>query len=183
MTATLPLALLRDFEVGQMARDMTLFVDDDGKAYHIHASENNSTLHISALTDDFTGFTGRYARVLPGLRNEAPTIIKREGKYIMITSGLTGWKPNAAKLSTADHIFGPWTSHPNPCRGAQAELTFESQSTYILPVAGQEDQYLFMADRWRPKNPIDGRYIWLPIVFEKGLPVLRWQEEWSLDDQ
>lgn len=28
----------RDFESGQMARDMNLFVDDDGKAYHIYAS-------------------------------------------------------------------------------------------------------------------------------------------------
>jgi hypothetical protein len=29
----------RDFEKGQMARDMALYVDDDGKAYHIYASE------------------------------------------------------------------------------------------------------------------------------------------------
>lgn len=29
----------RDLEGGQMARDMNLFVDDDGKAYHIYASE------------------------------------------------------------------------------------------------------------------------------------------------
>ena len=43
----------RDFESGQMARDMNLFVDDDGKAYHIYASEDNSTLHISELTDDY----------------------------------------------------------------------------------------------------------------------------------
>ena len=30
--------LKRDFTGGQMARDMTLFVDDDGKAFHIYAS-------------------------------------------------------------------------------------------------------------------------------------------------
>ena len=29
----------RDFAGGQMARDMTLFVDKDGKAYHIHSAE------------------------------------------------------------------------------------------------------------------------------------------------
>ena len=39
----------RDYVGGQMARDMTLFVDDDGKAYHIYASEENSTLQISQL--------------------------------------------------------------------------------------------------------------------------------------
>ena len=37
----------RDFTKGQMARDMNLFVDDDGKAYHIYSSEDYSTLHIS----------------------------------------------------------------------------------------------------------------------------------------
>jgi hypothetical protein len=46
--------LARDFAKGQMARDMTLFVDDDGKAYHIYASEENSTMHISILTDDYS---------------------------------------------------------------------------------------------------------------------------------
>ena len=30
------LYLKRDLEGGQMARDMQLFVDDDGKAYHTH---------------------------------------------------------------------------------------------------------------------------------------------------
>ena len=29
----------RDLKGGQMSRDMTLFVDDDGKAYHIYSSE------------------------------------------------------------------------------------------------------------------------------------------------
>jgi hypothetical protein len=29
---------LRDFNGGQMARDMNLFVDDDGPAYHVFAS-------------------------------------------------------------------------------------------------------------------------------------------------
>jgi hypothetical protein len=43
----------RDFSKGQMARDMTLFVDDDGKAYHIYSSEENSTTQLSLLTDDY----------------------------------------------------------------------------------------------------------------------------------
>src|SRR5208283_3789121 len=46
----------RDMKGGQMARDMNLFVDDDGTAYHIHASEENATLHISQLSDDYLSF-------------------------------------------------------------------------------------------------------------------------------
>ena len=53
----------RDFAGGQMTRDQTLFVDDDGTAYQISASEENSTLQISELTEDYLGCTGRFWRM------------------------------------------------------------------------------------------------------------------------
>ncbi len=165
---------------GQMSRDMTLFVDDDGKAYHIYSSEENLTLHIAELSDDYTQHNGKYIRVAPAGHNEAPAIFKRNGKYYMITSGCTGWDPNAARLLVADQIMGEWKLLPNPCVGNGADKTFESQGTYILPVAGKKDAFIFMADRWRPNNPIDGRYVWLPIQFKNDLPVLSWLDEWNL---
>jgi len=172
----------RDFEKGQVARDMTLCIDEDGKAYHIHASEENLTLHISELNDDYTDFTGKYIRVYPTGHNEAPSIFKRNGKYYMITSGCTGWDPNAARLLVSDSVMGNWEYIENPCVGEDKDLTFHSQSTYILPVEGKKDAFIFMADRWTPANAIDGRYIWLPIQFkENGLPYLEWMDEWSLD--
>ena len=54
-----------DLPAGQMARDQTVYVDTDGRAYHIFASEDNLTLHIAELTPDFTAHTGRYVRVAP----------------------------------------------------------------------------------------------------------------------
>jgi hypothetical protein len=176
--------LQRDFERGQMARDMSLFVDEDGTAYHIHSSEENQTLHISELTDDYTDFTGRYTRVLEGQSNEAPAIFKKGEKYYMISSGCTGWKPNPARSAVANHPFGPWTELGNPCRGTeeQVKTTFYSQSTYVLPVQEKEDVFIYMGDRWTPENAMDGRYIWLPIEFEDDKPVIRWMDEWSLND-
>jgi hypothetical protein len=171
----------RDFESGQMSRDMTLYVDDDGKAYHIYSSEENLTLQIAELTEDYLNYSGKYVRVAPGGHNEAPAIFKKDGKYFMITSGCTGWEPNAARLFSADNIFGPWTQYPNPCTGGDAKLTFHSQSTYIFPVAGKKDVFIFMADRWTPRHPIDGRYIWLPVLFSNGVPFLKWLDEWNLD--
>jgi hypothetical protein len=172
----------RDFAGGQMSRDMNLFVDDDGTAYHITASEENGTLHISQLSADYLGFTGRWVRAFPGQHNEAPAVFKRDGKYYMITSGCTGWNPNPARSAVADSMLGEWRALGNPSRGTQAEndTTFESQSTYVLPVPGKPGAFIFMADRWRPANPIDGRYIWLPVQWEAGKPVLRWMKEWSL---
>ena len=176
--------LNRDFERGQMARDMTLFVDTDGTAYHIHSSEENQTLHIAELKDDYLDFSAKYTRVLEGKSNEAPAIFKNGSKYYMISSGCTGWKPNPARSAVADHPFGPWTELGNPCRGTEEELktTFHSQSTYVLPVQGAEDTFIYMGDRWTPENAIDGRYIWLPIEFENEKPVIKWYDEWSLSD-
>lgn len=168
----------RDFAGGQMARDQTVYVDDDGKAYHIYSSEDNLTLQIAELTDDYTAHTGRFARVAPGGQNEAPAILKRDGKYWMITSGCTGWEPNEARMFSADNIFGPWTQHPSPCVGPDAKKTFGGQSTYILRTP--KGEYIFMADIWRPKNPIDARYVWLPIRFDGETPVVEWQDQWEV---
>jgi hypothetical protein len=171
----------RDFIKGQMARDMTLFVDDDGKAYHIHSSENNQTLHIAELTENYQDFTGKYTRALEGKANEAPAIFKKDGKCYLITSGTTGWKPNHARSAVADHPLGPWRELGDPSRG-EAQLvqtTFWSQSTYIIPVAGKKNAFIYMGDRWVPENAIDGGYVWLPLQFEEGKPVLHWYDSWD----
>lgn len=171
----------RDFDKGQMARDMTIYVDTDGKAYHIHSSEENLTLHISELTDDYLDFTNNWTVVAPAGHNEAPAIFKKDNIYYMITSGCTGWDPNEARSFKSKSIWGPWESLGNPCIGANANLTFNSQSTYILPVQNKEGSFIFMADSWRPKDPIDGRYVWLPIEISNGKPVLKWHDKWSLE--
>jgi len=111
----------------------------------------------------------------------APTVFRTiEGKYYFIGSDCTGWAPNAARSATAESIWGPWTELGNPCVGEDAELTFYSQSTYVLPVQGKENAFIFTGDRWSPKNAIDGRYVWLPIQFENGKPIIRWYDQWNL---
>ena len=170
----------RDLEGGQMSRDMTLFVDDDGKAYHIYSSEDNLTLQIAELTDDYLNHSGKYIRIFPGGHNEAPALFKKDGNYWMITSGCTGWDPNKARLLTATSIMGEWKQLPNPCIGKNAEKTFGGQSTYVLPLSGQKDRFVFMADVWHPKSLSDSRYIWLPIRFnENGAPFIEWIDRWN----
>jgi hypothetical protein len=172
----------RDFAGGQMARDMNLYVDRDGKAYHIHSSEENMTLHFSELTDDYLDFTGRYYRVLPGESNEAPALFYTKGKYFMFTSGTTGWKPNSGRLASADKITGVWKPLGNPCRGTADEnkITFGSQSTFVLQIQGKKNKFIYMGDRWIPENLADSRHIWLPVEWENEMPVIKWHSEWYL---
>jgi hypothetical protein len=56
-----------------MARDMTLFVDDDGKAYQFYASEDNRTMHVSLLSDDYLRPSGKFKRIFtPPMRPVLP---------------------------------------------------------------------------------------------------------------
>ena len=175
----------RDFTGGQMARDMTLFVDDDGGAYLIASAEENYTLAIHELTPDYLDFTGKWTRVAPGGHNEAPAVVKHKGRYHLLASGCTGWDPNPARVLTADSIWGPWTHSHNPCEGENPRLklgpskTWGGQSTHIFKVQGQPDAYVAMFDIWRPANLIESGYIWVPVEFENDKMVLRWRDEWS----
>ncbi|MDE1156552.1 MAG: glycoside hydrolase family 43 protein [Acidobacteriaceae bacterium] len=180
-TPTGPYTFLRDFRPdGEMSRDMTLFQDDDGKAYLITTSENNQTQHVSQLTADFLDTTGHYRRILAHEALEGEALFKWQGKYYYIGSHTTGWAPNPAFAAVADSLTGPWKPLGNPCQGEGAEITFGAQSTYVLPVAGKPGAFIFMADQWRPKNAIDGRYVWLPITLSDGTFSIPWRTSWDL---
>jgi len=177
-----PYTFLRSFRPdGEMSRDMTLFADDDGTAYLITTSEENQTQHVSRLTDDYLDTTGHFARILAHKALEGEAIFKANGHYFYIGSHTTGWAPNPAFAAVAESITGPWRELGNPCRGENAELTFGAQSTYVLPVAGKSSAFIFVADRWRPQNAIDGRYVWLPIEVQSDHFAITWRPEWDLN--
>jgi hypothetical protein len=98
----------------------------------------------------------------------------------LITSACTGWAPNAANYSSASDLFGPWTTFGNPCRGTNAETTFGSQSTFVLPAPGKTNAFIFMADRWQPHDLPDSRYVWLPFMLQPdGAFTIPWRDHWD----
>jgi hypothetical protein len=158
---------------GQMARDMTVFKDSDGKAYLIYSSENNNTMQVCRLSADYQAPTESYTRILVGKKREAPALFKNGRKYYLITSACTGWSPNAASYAVADRPMGPYREIGNPCQGPGAESTFNAQSTYVLPVEGDPNNYIFMADRWNKLDLPKSDYLWLPLTVNKGKVVIR----------
>ena len=168
---------------GNMARDMTIFQDDDGKVYHFYSSENNATMHISLLSNDYLSHTTNDIRILVNQSREAPSVFKYNKKYYLISSGCTGWSPNPATYAVADSIMGQWTQFSNPCTGDDSEKTFFSQSTYVLPVEPLKGKFIFMADKWNKTNLEDSRYVWLPLTMtSNNLPVIQWKDEWKIMD-
>jgi hypothetical protein len=177
----------RDFEGGQMSRDMTVFVDDGGKAYLVSSAEENYTIDIHELTADYTDFTGEWARVDPGGHNEAPAILKHDYKYYLLASGCTGWAPNDARVLVADSIWGPWRKSGNPCAGGRnpvtkmgPDKTFGGQSTCLFSVPGRKDAWIAMFDVWRPDSLITSGHIWLPVKFVGNRMEIAWKDEWDL---
>jgi hypothetical protein len=174
---------------GGTFRDMNLFLDDDGRAYVFYASEGNWTMYAVRLNEEFTGpelprvENKTWARILVRRMREGPAPFKFLGRYYLITSACTGWSPNAADCAVADNILGPYKSLGNPCIGTNADITFGSQSTFVLPVPGVPGKFTFLADQWRPGDLSDSRYVWLPLEWQSdGTFTLRWRERWDLAD-
>lgn len=171
-----------------MARDMNLFIDDDGTAYIIYSSEENLTIYISKLNDTYdylctepeNAVYGRdFIRLYPGAQREAPAIIKKDGRYYLMTSGATGWAPNQARYWVADEIFGTWEDMGDPCIGDDKRTTFDSQSTCLF--LADDGTVVYMGDRWDADDLSDSRYIWLPVLFDaEGKMSIEWQDEWTL---
>lgn len=175
-----PFKFLKSFRPnGNMSRDMTLFVDHDRTAYHIYSSRDNYDLRIAKLTGDYLSPTTE-DKLLFSQHREAPAIFRLNNLYYMITSGCTGWAPNRASVHVASSIWGPWEDKGDPMHGPDAATTFGGQSTFILPVQGKKNKFIFMADKWNPKDLRDSRYLWLPAeVKDDGLSIT-WYESWRL---
>jgi hypothetical protein len=165
---------------GHDSRDCTLFKDDDGSAYFISVANSNRDMFVYPLTSDYLnvqqGSTG--TNIFPGQSREAPAFVKIGGTYYAITSGSTGWAPNQGTYSTAPSITGPWSSQKN----IGDNTTFQSQSTFIITVAGSEKtSYIYAGDRWNSGNLSQSQYVWLPLTVNGTTLGLSYLAQWSLD--
>ena len=153
---------------GFQSRDLSVFVDK-GNAYLFTASHWNSCLRAVKLSKDYLDFTEENIYVYPitgkNQSREAPAVFKHNGRYYCITSGCTGWSPNAADIAVADNIMGEWKSLGNPFRGLDADKSFYGQPAYVLEKDGK---YILMMDRWNRDDLSSSGYIWLEIKFDES---------------
>ncbi len=157
------------------SRDMTVYVDE-GKAYLFHSSHSNWTMVISYFDENYTDFTGEYKEVLIDQQREAPAIFKTGDRYYMLSSGCTGWYPNACLYAETNKIFGRWKLIDNPCIGENSRQTYGGQSAYIFEVEGK---FFLMLDHWVPRDLQKSGYSFLPItVNEDKTLTVEWQDEW-----
>ena len=125
-------------------------------------------------------YTKQFEKLNNHESREAPAVFKYKGKYFLISSGCTGWECNEAVIAVADSIMGSWKAIGNPCKGKDGDKTFFTQSTFVLPVEGIKNAYVFMADRWNRMNLKDSRYVWLPIKIYANQMKIEWIDSWNL---
>lgn len=177
-----------------MARDMNLFVDDDGTGYIIYSSEENRTMFISKLNADYTDLATPadqavegvdYRRIFVNESREAPALFKSNGRYYILTSGTSGWSPNPTEYGTASSILGTWTEVGDPFPAAAQSNSFNSQPTSVIPVDAAHGKFIYMGDRWNGGDDLkNAQMVWLPLnMGEAGHSFsIVTPDEWTLGD-
>lgn len=162
------------------SRDQTVFLDADGRAYHFCSTDMNTNMNIALLGDDYLEPTLTETKALKGLHYEAPAIFRVGDRYFGLFSGTTGWDPNPGHSAYTDDLMGTWTTSTNFATDSKKEITYGSQSNYVFQIAGKENAYVYMGDRWNPKDVGASHHVWLPISMRSGYPRVKWYDGWDL---
>ncbi len=165
--------------------DMSVFQDDDGKAYLAYvswATGTNAQHGIYRMSDDYLTLDKRI--YLWDIRSrEAPHIFKRHGLYYYGTSRTAGIQSSGTSYYTATNLAGPW-SPAQPLSTPGSTNSWDSQVDFVYPIHGtQGTLYMFAGDRWTKNLPQgrNGDYIWLSMEFNGDTPVVNYYQDWDLD--
>ncbi len=108
------------------AIDATTFTDDDGATYLLYKNDGNAVgmdtwLHLHRLSADGLGLEGEPVRLLRQDRPEeqglieAPTLVKRDGSYVlMYSAGFYGDGSYFVGYATSPTLTGPYTKSGEP---------------------------------------------------------------------
>jgi len=163
--------------LGDDSRDESIFLDDDGTAYLLYASDNNQDFKISMLNADYLNVTEQVS-IMTGATLEAPGIVKRDDIYYLIASHTTGWDPNPNKVFSATSLAGPWSAQVDIA--PENVNTYNSQNAYDMLLGTSA---IYMGDRWNVDLLGSSPYVWFPLSWSSssGLPVIVPADVWDLN--
>jgi len=175
---------------GKNTGDMSVFQDDDGKAYFCYEiwdkDVNKTTAQVIALmTGDYINLEKKIQSWSDGNR-EANLIMKRRGMYYYMTSGMMGIDPTETRYWTARNINGPWTTNlVNVIAPGDADRkSWDTQCDFVFPFKGTQDTVqMYCGDRWKRIRPErNGDYVWLPLAFtQRDSVILNYYQDWEVD--
>jgi hypothetical protein len=164
--------------------DMSMFKDDDGKAYLAYVwwgTGTNRAHGIYRMSADYlTLDTRMYLWNIPS--REAPHIFKRNGIYYYGTSRTDGINPSATEYYMATNLAGPWSA-AYTLETPGSTTSYATQCDFVFPFQGtQGTVYMYDGDRWLPTGGSQGDYVWLPMEFnDSGVPTMNYYQDWDLN--
>ena len=163
------------------SRDQTLFVDNDGTAYHFGSTDMNTNMNVAKLRPDYLEPSSEETKILKSQKCEAPAIFRVGDMYFGLFSGCTGWDPNPGRIAHTFDILGNWDYNgTNFAVDNLRHTTYGSQSAYVFQIPGKEKAFVYVGDRWNPKDVGSSTQVWLPISMRSGYPTVMWYDEWDL---
>lgn len=176
-----PFRLVRIFRPeGRQSRDFTLWQTEES-SWLVSSTSQNQDLCIWKLTCDLEDLDGSGTAVLCGQERESPCAFDALCTHFLLTSGCSGWTPNAALLACSAAPGGPWKLLDNPCRGrspvADGHETFGGQASCVFLAEGRP---VALLDHWFSRNLAASGYSLLALSPSHGrhpFLMLPWTEE------
>lgn len=154
--------------LGHDSRDQSLFVDEDGTAYLLSATNMNSDINIYRLDETWTKPVALTNTICKGQHRETPSILKKDGTYYFFSSKASGWYPSQAMYASAENLGGVWTS----LREIGNNSTFGAQFNNIQRRGTNHETFGVWSYHWgaqyHHKDP-DGNFPRISVAkFNKG---------------
>ena len=167
--------------------DMSVYKDDDKKAYYLYELWDNgkTSLGFSLMTPDYINLQTKMQQWTNSDR-EAPMMMKRRGEYYYLTSLMMGIQATLTQYFTAPSLSGPWTTKLVPIitPGDTKNDSWSTQCDFVFTFKGAKDTvFMYDGDRWqKPELARQGDYAWLPIAFSpKDSVIINYYQDWEVD--
>ncbi len=130
-----------------------------GEAAYLYMDADHRGLVTLRLTADFLEAEQEIGWQYEGLHapfcREGPAVFEHDGKWYMLTSGMTGYVPNKSDSAVSEAPDKPFVSIGDPHVNDASRASFNSQISQVFKVPGKKDLYIALADRWVPDYPVD----------------------------
>lgn len=154
-----------DRPLGRDSRDMSLFVDTDGSAYVVSATNTNADTAIYRLNETWTAPESLVTVAFTGQHRETPAIVRVDGVYYFFGSRASGWLPSQAMYASAGSLAGPWSE----LRQIGNAATYGTQSNTVKPFGDGWAMYGYRwGANWNPPEPTGNYPRLLPVTFNAG---------------
>lgn len=163
--------------VNTKSRDCNVFQDEDGTAYFISTTDENSNLGLFRLSDDYHSAVEKTV-LFARQGREAPAIVRVDNRYFMFNSACSGWEPNQCKMSYTTNLKSGWTGLTN----VGNYYAYDTQAAAILTIKGtKKTTYLYVGDRWQDPGLAETKTIMFPVSFNGSSANLDCRERFDIN--